>query len=69
MGHGEGSDALVWRDPFSADGLISADRIRPRSHDLRIAAESALVYVAQLRSEWQGPLLLKGVLHPAESRL
>ena len=24
--------------------------------------------VAQLRSEWQGPLLLKGVLHPAEAR-
>jgi isopentenyl diphosphate isomerase/L-lactate dehydrogenase-like FMN-dependent dehydrogenase len=24
--------------------------------------------VAQLRSEWQGPLLLKGVLHPADAR-
>jgi len=28
-GLGEGSDALFWRDPFSADGVISADRIRP----------------------------------------
>ena len=49
-GLGEGSDALFWRDPFSADGVISAERIRPFSHDLRIAAESALVYIAQYRS-------------------
>ena len=49
-GLGEGSDALFWRDPFSADGVLSAERIRPVSHDLRIAAESALVYVAQLRN-------------------
>ena len=49
-GLGEGSDALFWRDPFSADGLISAERIRPVNHELRIAAESALVYVAQLRN-------------------
>ncbi len=49
-GLGEGSDALFWRDPFSADGVISAERMRPVSHDLRIAAESALVYVAQLRN-------------------
>jgi hypothetical protein len=54
-GLGEGSDALFWRDPFSADGTIAADRIRPLSRDLRVAAESALVYVAQLRSE--GPVM------------
>ncbi|MEP6730242.1 MAG: family 20 glycosylhydrolase, partial [bacterium] len=52
-GLGEGSDALFWRDPFSADGIIAADKIRPYSHDLRIAAESALVYVAQLRAAGQ----------------
>jgi hypothetical protein len=49
-GLGEGSDALFWRDPFSADGVIAAEKIRPFSHDLRVAAESALVYVAQLRA-------------------
>ena len=54
-GLGEGSDALFWRDPFSADGLIAADRIRGLNHDLRVAAESALVYVAQLRAE--GPVV------------
>jgi hexosaminidase len=49
-GLGEGSDALFWRDPFSADGVMTAERIRPVNHELRIAAESALVYVAQLRN-------------------
>ena len=49
-GLGEGSDALFWRDPFSPDGVISAERIRPVNHELRIAAESALVYVAQVRN-------------------
>ncbi len=49
-GLGEGSDALFWRDPFSADGLVTAPRIRPYSRALRIAAESALVHLAQLRA-------------------
>ena len=49
-GLGNGSDALFWQDPFSADGQITAEKIRPVTHDLRIAAESALVYVAQLRA-------------------
>ncbi len=49
-GLGNGTDALFWQDPFSVDGLITADKIRPVARDLRIAAESALVYVAQLRA-------------------
>lgn len=56
-GIGSGSDGLFWQDPFGADGVIMANRIRPVTHDLRIAAESALVYIAQLRNA--GP-----VLHP-----
>jgi hypothetical protein len=48
-GLGNGSDALFWQDPFSADGLLTAEKIRPVSRELRIAAESALVYVAKLR--------------------
>ena len=54
-GLSEGSDALFWRDPFSADGLLAAERIRPHTHDLRVAAESALVVIAQLRAA--GPVL------------
>jgi hypothetical protein len=48
-GLGNGSDALFWQDPFSTDGLLTAEKIRPWSHDVRIAAESALVYIAQRR--------------------
>jgi hypothetical protein len=48
-GLGNGSDALFWLDPFSPEGVLAADKIRPVSHDLRVAAESALVYVARLR--------------------
>jgi hypothetical protein len=54
-GLSEGTDALFWRDPFSADGLLAAERIRPHTHDLRVAAESALVAIAQLRAA--GPVL------------
>jgi len=60
----EGSDALFWRDPFSADGVIAAEKIRPLSHDLRVAAESALVYVAQLRAG--GPVLNSDALDAVE---
>ena len=63
-GLGEGSDALFWRDPFSADGVIAAEKIRPLSHDLRVAAESALVYVAQLRNA--GPVLHSDALDAVE---
>jgi hypothetical protein len=63
-GLGEGSDALFWRDPFSADGVIAAERIRPVSHELRVAAESALVYVAQLRAA--GPVVNANALDALE---
>ena len=49
-GLGNGSDALFWLDPWSIDGQLAADKIRPFTRDLRIAAESALVYVAQVRA-------------------
>jgi hypothetical protein len=53
-GLGNGSDALFWQDPFSTDGLLTAEKIRPVTHDLRVAAESALVHVARLRES--GPI-------------
>ncbi|MES2177389.1 MAG: family 20 glycosylhydrolase [Gemmatimonadota bacterium] len=49
-GLSEGSDALFWRDPFSADGVLNAERIRPVSREMRIAAESALVHLAIFRA-------------------
>jgi hexosaminidase len=63
-GVGAGSDALFWQDPFSADGVITAEKIRPATHDLRIAAESALVYVAQLRAA--GPVVHGDALEALE---
>lgn len=63
-GLGNGSDALFWQDPFSADGLITAEKIRPVTHDLRIAAESAMVYVAQLRNA--GPVVNEQALEALE---
>jgi hypothetical protein len=63
-GLGEGSDALFWRDPFSADGVLNAERIRPYTHDLRVAAESAIVNIAQFRAA--GPVRHAEVLDAME---
>jgi len=46
-GVGDASDYLFWLDPWSDEGKLMAQRIRPVTHDLRILAESAMVYVAQ----------------------
>jgi hypothetical protein len=46
-GVGDGSDYLFWVDPWSDEGKLMAQRIRPLTHDLRILAESAMVLVAQ----------------------
>ena len=48
-GVGDASDYLFWLDPWSNEGKLMAQRIRPVTHDLRILAESALVLVAQAR--------------------
>jgi len=45
-GVGDASDYLFWLDPWSDEGKLMAQRIRPVTHDLRILAESAMVYVA-----------------------
>jgi len=44
---GDGSDYLFWLDPWSEEGRSMAQRIRPYTHDLRILAESAMVFIAQ----------------------
>lgn len=58
------SDALFWVDPFSAEGQSVAARIRPATHDLRVAAESALVHLAQLRAS--APLVRPDVVEALE---
>ena len=48
-GLGDASDNLFWIDPYSSEGMLAAQRIRPIAHDLRILAESSLVLLAQVR--------------------
>lgn len=45
-GVGDATNYLFWLDPWSDEGKLMAQRIRPVTHDLRILAESAMVYVA-----------------------
>jgi hypothetical protein len=48
-GVGDASDYLFWLDPWSDEGKLVAQKIRPVTHDVRILAESAIVFVAQAR--------------------
>jgi hypothetical protein len=50
-GVGDASDYLFWLDPWSEEGKLVAQKIRPVTHDVRILAESALVLVAQADHE------------------
>jgi len=47
---GDGSDGLFWIDPWSKDGLVFADKIRPYTHDVRMHAERALTLIAEARA-------------------
>ncbi len=47
---GDGSDGLFWIDPWSKDGLVFADKIRPYTHDLRMHAERAMTLIAEARA-------------------
>jgi hypothetical protein len=44
---GDASNYLFWLDPWTDEGRSMAQRIRPYTHDLRILAESTLVFLAQ----------------------
>jgi hypothetical protein len=55
-GLGDGNDNLYWIDPFSAEGQISAQKMRVVSRDFRVLAESAMVLVAQARASAKGKL-------------
>ena len=47
---GDGSDGLFWIDPWSKDGLVFADKIRPYTHDVRMHAERAMALIAEARA-------------------
>ena len=48
-GLGDANDYLYWLDPFSPEGQVNAQKIRPVAHDFRVLAESAMVLAAQAR--------------------
>jgi hypothetical protein len=48
-GAGNGHDFLYWVDPYSAEGMEIARKIRVAAPELRIHAESASVLIAQAR--------------------
>lgn len=52
---GDGSDGLFWIDPWSKDGLVYADKIRPYTHDLRLHAERVLTLIAEARAAAPAP--------------
>ncbi len=47
---GDGSDGLFWLDPWSRDGVVYADKLRPYTHEVRLHAERALTLIAQARA-------------------
>ncbi|HEY0307398.1 MAG TPA: glycoside hydrolase family 20 zincin-like fold domain-containing protein, partial [Acidobacteriaceae bacterium] len=47
---GDGSNGLFWMDPWSKDGMVYADKIRPYAHELRLHAERAITLIIQARA-------------------
>ncbi|HKG93519.1 MAG TPA: beta-N-acetylhexosaminidase [Gemmatimonadaceae bacterium] len=47
---GDATNYLFWLDPWSAEGLLMGDRIRPARDSLRLLAEQAIVLLARARS-------------------
>ncbi len=47
---GDASDGLFWIDPWSKDGMVVADKLRPYTHELRLHAERALTLIAEARA-------------------
>jgi hexosaminidase len=46
----EGTDGLFWIDPWSKDGLLIGDKMRPIDSALRLYAEHALTFIAQAKA-------------------
>lgn len=47
---GDASNGLFWMDPWSKDGLVYAEKLRPYTHELRLHAERALLLIGQART-------------------
>jgi hypothetical protein len=45
----EGTDGLFWVDPWSKDGQVMAEKMRPINSAVRLYAEHALTFIAQAR--------------------
>ncbi len=54
----EGTDGLFWVDPWSKDGQIFAERMRPINSEVRLYAERALTDIAQAKA--REPYLREG---------
>lgn len=47
----EGTDGLFWVDPWSRDGELIAEKMRPINSAVRLYAEHALMFIAQARAQ------------------
>jgi len=65
-GLGDGNDYLYWIDPFSAEGQVSAQKMRVVSRDFRVLAESAMVLIAQAREAAKSGLRETAALESVE---
>ena len=55
-GLGDGSNMIYWLDPYTGEGQVAAQKVRPFSREVRILAESAMVLIAQARDAANGTL-------------
>lgn len=46
----EGTDGLFWVDPWSKDGMVMAEKMRPINSAVRLNAEHALTLIAQAKA-------------------
>jgi hypothetical protein len=51
IGNTEGTDGLFWVDPWSKDGQVMAEKMRPINAEVRLYAERALTYIAQAKAQ------------------
>jgi hexosaminidase len=51
IGATEGTDGLFWVDPWSKDGQVMAEKMRPINSEVRLYAERALTYIAQAKAQ------------------
>jgi hypothetical protein len=50
IGNTEGTDGLFWVDPWSKDGQVMAEKMRPINSAVRLYAEHALTFIAQAKA-------------------